>query len=240
MCYHKGMDWMKHSILLALAFALFFAAPARAQEDERLAAPPDMLEAPATAEIPASGTTTSESETVPAPAAPEDIKGSIVIEGERRLTGEEKAEEIMQAVLEKIRQLPPDIQKEIMDEADRAYANCSVDSMMMNFYDCSCYALTIAGERIDKGPEVPYIELISGTKTGHCVSGPLIAGYVNGICTEVMSLQPVNTSIADEACRCTIKGMISAFRQQPVANMAYVQGLIDEKISQCLVGSLPR
>lgn len=130
-------------------------------------------------------------------------------------------------------QLPPDIQEEIMREANFSFNFCRQDVMMGSFYDCSCVALDIIERRIKAGPGVPFINVTNERDFEACASEPLIAGYAHDRCMDLYAVVKMGERLSTETCACASRIMTRNFKRRPRLNIFYVDDMFNNIIVSC-------
>ncbi len=161
---------------------------------------------------------------------------SVIIQGEKQPEADPVGE-VTKKALEKLSQLPPEIQQDLLKEADVIFDYCRTNFTLSNFYDCSCYALSMLDQRIDKGPDVPYVEITQEGKFQQCVSSPLIAGFAYKRCENIIMMRQISDETLEAICSCTGKTMIEKFSTLPAADIGYIDNLFTESLIACQGGA---
>jgi len=139
-----------------------------------------------------------------------------------------------QDVFDLLEQMPPDIQGELLDEGKDAENYCSRNYLLAHFYDCPCLGIQFINERIQKGPDVGFLNLISQKKTyDHCVFKPSIFGFAYDRCERLLLTTHITDEKLDQICRCTGRSMAENFTRYPSLDIAYVDHLFRDKIKAC-------
>jgi hypothetical protein len=193
----------------------------------------EMLEMPAPV-VPEALTEEELEKLPPAPVAPTSVGPVTVPDSAPNLHFEEEPPEV--DFMEIFAGLPADVQEELMEEADRAFNYCSGNYMLSNFYDCSCYTMTFMEERYEKGPEVPFIQLLQGDAIAECVFEPSIAGYIYTRCTTGAVMDSLTDKQVENMCQCASRATAMEFKKKPWLSMGYVDRMYNEIYIECRRG----
>jgi hypothetical protein len=140
-------------------------------------------------------------------------------------------------------QFPPDVRLLVANEAARAKPYCENNVTLMNFYECSCFARKTLDTRVQVGAQIIYAAageaglspqfgvLIGKMDLSSCVSEPAIAHYAHERANGTLRLtsQAQLKSVGD----CVAQNMYAAFKQKPLPNIVYVDGLFTTALSAC-------
>jgi hypothetical protein len=119
----------------------------------------------------------------------------------------------------------------VLKELDGVKANCETNSGMRDFFDCDCYAREVLAARLKAGTETHVIrgQLLFTQRALHpslgaCVSTPKIEKYGAYRAEQVGRPQ---------LSACVGRELAVRFRQQPVPNIEYIEGLLRQVTIDC-------
>jgi hypothetical protein len=187
------------------------------------------VQAPATRPVEAAPSAPQESSTpTPSPVAQPSDR-IINLEGDNL----DKSKSEQQDALRLLAGVPPDMRAEVESEANKMQGYCEDNYMLHNFYDCSCFALGFAKQRILAGPDIDYTQLISKGNYEACVSQPAIAGYTYQRCYSVIYLNKVSNRYIKDVCGCVARNVAREFAKTPRMDMNFVDGIFNDNYGSC-------
>jgi len=127
-------------------------------------------------------------------------------------------------------QLPPEIQEELNEEAQKIYTDCSFSSRYAQFHDCRCLAIQYLDKRIMKGPEATEAALLTAI-AGECVNDAGVAGYYYPQCKAQFS--SLITSNIEEFCTCYANQMAKNYAKQPSLYHYHLRNLTSAAFRSC-------
>jgi hypothetical protein len=166
----------------------------------------------------------------PPPAAADGkLLPQINIEKEKGAEQHGDAEDIMNLVAS----LPQGVREVIMQEAQNSIWFCEHNDMLLNFYNCNCFSLKVAAERIKKGPDISFAELVQKGDFKECVDMGLIAGYGMNRCQDSLGFSPATTDQLNNICECAGRALAQNFVRQPLPNIIFVNHLFNDIVGGC-------
>lgn len=235
---------MKYSLLsLVLVTGLSLAQVSHAQEN---AAPARLDPAPTTTTVAAPDTApgaTSNTNTLPdlAPTPnqrrqgmemPELPDSSSVMKSADPAWRQPEEKPTRQHSAEKIfNQLPPEVQKQILDESHKVNQECKGYELYAQLHDCDCMGTRYFEERVfnpEKYPETLKHELAS-----ECTNDAGVAGYANDQCMNTMVIT-IRPDKLEEYCKCYALQMAESYKNNPSADYGYLRALGSSSHSYCM------
>ena len=139
----------------------------------------------------------------------------------------------MAAALKIFDQLDKATQDHLIAESKYAESYCATNSMLSNFYDCSCFSLHMLAERINRGPEVPFVNLIGTAQYQQCAAAPQIAGYGQSRCQTVLAHVGMPPQQLNTLCACTGRALARAFAASGGPDMNIANNQFDASLASC-------
>ena len=132
------------------------------------------------------------------------------------------------------RALPPDVQKQILDETEQVQRDCEVKAFYAKWHDCRCIAAKFLDERLERGPDADQAMMLVelGSK---CVDEAGVAGYSYNECMNIggNSSNPVDN---DNYCTCYANKMAAIYRDNPATTISDITHLSIAAYGQCSSG----
>ena len=132
-------------------------------------------------------------------------------------------------VMEIFDQLPPDLQKEIIDEAIRVYDDCLAKDTYSQFHDCRCIGAKFFDARVLNGPTISQANLVFDIG-GECVNQPGIAGLSYQECLDMLLLEPGDI---EPVCTCYANDMAQSYARKPRADYRHIRQLAADSLIKC-------
>ncbi len=132
-----------------------------------------------------------------------------------------------------IASMPEGVQQSLMADAAFAKDYCTHNSLLLNFYDCSCFSLEIVNERIKKGPDVSLIELIQHGEYKECVDTGLVYGYGQNRCNDALTQMNVTTGQLKDICECSGKMLARNYVNHPMPSIRFINNLFTDVLTAC-------
>lgn len=129
--------------------------------------------------------------------------------------------------------MPEEVQNELMEDAAEAHNYCERNYLLRNFYDCECWALEFLHDRIRKGPDVPFTNIVIDSKYDNCVSTPKIAGYGYQRCHDIVYLDRITDEGIENVCGCSGRTLASDYKKRPAPHIKYINNLFRETLKDC-------
>ncbi len=222
------MVWFSKIYLLAFVLLCFHVVPALAQEEERR----QLLQPTAPEETPQEEESFLPSIRPPVETAP---RGTLNTPEQTRKTPElniDKHDKGTISTMDLLLSLSPEMQKELLDEAQHAHDSCAQIKLYSHFHDCECIAATFLDERMKVGMEMPYENVVSRINS-QCVNAPGIAGHSYDVCYDVSVLKAISDKRLDEMCRCFAKRITDLYVKDPVPKSTYIHYMHREALEYC-------
>lgn len=143
---------------------------------------------------------------------------------------EKKTQDLMGTESEIFQSLSPEIQKEVLDEAQSVYDNCKGNYMYSRLHDCRCLSVFFLDQRLREGPE-KYRNLIIDDIVKVCPNTPELAGLVYGRCTGSTRYQKLKNT--DEYCSCVANQTARLYKERPIPKHSYVAVISAESHILC-------
>ena len=124
-------------------------------------------------------------------------------------------------------QLPPNIQEEIIAEAQSMYDMCSTRGNYSNYNDCDCIAIEFINARVNE-PDTPYGNLLTKVSP-KCPNIPGMAGMAYKSCQTIISSGPKKEAY----CNCFANAVANRYAKTPVAHIAAYKIFTKESYSEC-------
>ena len=220
---------MNIRIILFSLFLVMFAAPSFAQDDvERL-------------EIP--GVEEQEEGSVAIIPEEEDFEEQLDLTHDDSIPAdiaEEPEEAVEDAATSAIGnpifdQLPPEIQQEILEEAEMVHGLCSGRYTYSRFYDCDCVAAKFVDARIERGPGKGPTYLAEEVAI-ECPNQPGIAGFAWDQCQSIAENMPYGRN---EYCTCFAKQYVTEYMERPVLKTPWLKSVMSKSLYKCDTGNGP-
>lgn len=129
------------------------------------------------------------------------------------------------------RQLPPDVQKQILDESHKVNQECKGYELYAQLHDCDCMGTRYFEERVFN-PEI-YPETLKNKLASECTNDAGVAGYAYDQCeaTMVITIQPDKL---EEYCKCYALQMAESYKNSPSADYGYLRAIGSSANSYCM------
>lgn len=123
--------------------------------------------------------------------------------------------------------LPPDIQDELLAEANQAQKNCAGHGLFSTYQDCECIKYRILNARLARGPDVSTSRLMNEVAT-ECTNKPAIAGYQYQQCMERTSFGESGAPAAqvEKFCQCVANNVADSYARAPANSIRYQTRLV--------------
>jgi len=133
--------------------------------------------------------------------------------------------------------LHPDIQDEIIAEAESIYNDCSRKLTYSYYHDCGCLAGRFVEERLKQGPDQHTYSLRS-TISRDCANQPGIAGHSFNLCMNSLGLlSPSSRNLREpeleEHCTCFARTMATRYARAPNPHYKYIARLRTQSMQAC-------
>jgi hypothetical protein len=128
--------------------------------------------------------------------------------------------------------LPPEIQGELADEAQKVYDDCTFGEQYSQFHDCECIAVQYLDKRILAGPDATEGQLMSEI-SGSCVNKAGVAGYYYPTCHKQFSAFIKSLDDLDKFCICYANTMAKKYAEQPSLYRFHLRNLTGAALSEC-------
>lgn len=136
-------------------------------------------------------------------------------------------------IMNLIASMPEGVQESLMADAAHAKNYCENNTLLMSFYDCSCYSLEIVNERIKKGPDVAFIYLIEAGQYKECIDMGQVAGYGLNRCTQTLTTLNVTSGQLNDICECAGRVLARNYIIKPMPSFVFINYLFTDVLAAC-------
>jgi|JI10StandDraft_1071094.scaffolds.fasta_scaffold21785_5 hypothetical protein len=128
-------------------------------------------------------------------------------------------------------QLPPEVQKQILDESHKVNQECKGYELYAQLHDCDCMGTRYFEERVFN-PEI-YPETLKHKLASECTNDAGVAGYANDQCMDTMVIT-IRPDKLEEYCKCYALQMAERYKNNPSADYGYLRALGSGSHTYCM------
>lgn len=151
------------------------------------------------------------------------------------ISAEQAAENVILERNDLLSQLPIELQKEILEEAQYVHDRCERNSLYATLFECRCLAVKFIDARIAQGPDEDALALAE-KQGSECINKPGIAGYGWKQCQELTYNMPYGR---DEYCTCFANKYVEEYMKSPQAISPVLKRAMTNALSACDDGNGP-
>ena len=131
--------------------------------------------------------------------------------------------------------LPPELQQEILEEAETVHQKCSERYTFSRFHDCDCVAAKFVDARIEQGPGLGAVYVAQNVAV-QCPNKPGIAGFAWDQCQNVAEHMPYGR---DEFCTCFARQYVDEYMERPILKTPWLNTVMTRSLGKCDKGNGP-
>lgn len=133
--------------------------------------------------------------------------------------------------------LTPDLQDELLDEAQQVYNECSQKMDYRDFHDCRCISSRFLETRLVQGPDRNRYDLLNEIRS-QCADAPAIAGTSYDMCMNRLALlSPQTRHLRDKEiedhCKCFARTMAKRYTAAPNPDYTYIALMRANVMDEC-------
>lgn len=133
--------------------------------------------------------------------------------------------------------LTPDLQDELLEEAQQVYGECSQKMDYRDFHDCRCIASRFLESRLMQGPDRNRYDILNEIRS-QCADAPAIAGTSYEMCmTRLALLSPQTRHLRDKEiethCKCFARTMARRYTGAPNPDYTYIAIMRANVMQEC-------